>query len=175
MFSMKLQTLHDLFVHKIQDLYDAEHQITQAIPQMMEVATSPDLKMGMEKHLEETRGQIKRLEELCREMGIEPQGKTCTGMEGIIEETVEVMQENTPSPALDAALLAGAQMVEHYEIAGYGTAAALAKQMNHTNALKLLLQTLEEEKAEDIKLSELAETKINKEADTQQNRSTYAM
>lgn len=172
---MKLQSLHDVFVHKVQDLYDAERQITQALPKVMEVVSSPELKKGMENHLEETRKQIMRLEELCKELGIEPQGKTCTGMEGVIEESVDLMQENVPSPALDAALLAGAQMVEHYEIAGYGTAAALAKQMNHTNALKLLLQTLEEEKAEDIKLSELAETTLNKEADIQQNRSTYAM
>jgi len=158
--------LHDLFVLEIQDLYDAEKQITQALPQVMEAVSHPELLKGMEEHLMETEKQIKRLETLCHELGIEPQGKTCLGMEGIIEESAELLQENESSPTLDAAIIAGAQKIEHYEIAGYGTAAAYAKQLGYDNALNLLVTTLEEEKAEDEKLTNMAEVIINKQAES---------
>ena len=171
---MKLDTLHDLFVLEIQDLYDAENQIIQAMPQLMDVVTSNTLKEGIQNHLDQTREQIKRLEKICQELDIEPNGKTCVGMEGIIEEGIELLQEAVPSPTLDAALIAALQKVEHYEISGYGTTAAYAKQMGHTKALDLLHTTLEEEKDEDAALSKLAEGIINKEAYASQ-QGKYAM
>lgn len=161
---MKLTNLTDLLFLEIQDLYDAEQQITQAMPQMIDMISSPQLKADFEKHLDETRGQIERLEEIARELDIDPQGKSCIGMEGIIEEGVELMQENEPSEVLDAALLAAAQKVEHYEIAGYGSACTYAKMLGHDKVLKHLLEILEEEKATDLKLSHLAKTKENFEA-----------
>lgn len=161
---MKLNNLHDLFILEIQDLYDGELQITQAIPQVMSVLQSEELKKSFQEHLEETKQQITRLEQICKEFNVDPRGKSCVGMEGIIEEAVELMQENAPSPVLDAGIIACAQKVEHYEIAGYGTAATFAKEMGHEHALKLLLETLAEEKACDHKLTELAKTQENIEA-----------
>ena len=173
---MKLDNLHDLFILEIQDLYDAENQITQAMPQLLEAVTSPDLKEAMQNHLDETRNQIKRLEDLCKERDIEPSGKTCVGMEGIIEEAVELLQETVPSPTLDAALLAAIQKVEHYEIEVYGTAAAYAKQLEYDSSLELLLETLREEKEEDENLSKLAEGTLNKKAHTfEATEGKYAM
>ena len=161
---MKLRNLNDLLVMEIQDLYDAELQITQAVPQIVDMLTSQSLKDAFENHLEETRGQIARLETIAKELNIDPRGKSCIGMEGIIEEGVELMQENEPSEALDAALLAAAQKVEHYEIAGYGTAATYAKELGLNEVLELLLETLREEEACDQKLSEMAKSKENLEA-----------
>lgn len=146
---------------EIQDLYDGEQQITQAMPQMIEMVQSPTLKKDFEQHLDETRNQIKKLEEACKELNIDPKGKSCVGMEGIIEEAVEVMQENTPSPALDAALIACAQKIEHYEISGYGSAATWAKEMGHAKVLQILTEIMEEEKMSDQKLTELSKTKEN--------------
>lgn len=161
---MKLTNLHDLLILEVQDLYDAEQQITQAMPQMIDMTTSPQLKEDFEKHLEETRGQIAKLEQVAKELDIDPQGKSCLGMEGIIEEGVELMQENEPSEVLDAALLAAAQKIEHYEIAGYGTACEYAKLMGHDKVLNLLHEILTEEKATDLKLTDLAKRKENFEA-----------
>lgn len=161
---MKLTNLHDLLIMEVQDLYDSEQQMTQAIPQIVDFVQSPELKKAFEMHLEETRNQIKKLEEVCKELNCDPRGKACVGMEGIIEEAVELMQENTPSPALDAALISAAQKAEHYEIAGYGSAATYAKEMGHEKSLKLLLEILAEEKATDQKLTQLAKTKENLEA-----------
>ena len=161
---MKLTNLHDLLILEVQDLYDAEQQITQAMPQMIDMVTSPRLKKNFEKHLEETREQIAKLEEVTKELAIDPQGKSCIGMEGIIEEGVELMQENEPSEVLDAALLAAAQKIEHYEIAGYGTACTYAKMMSHEKVLRLLSEILEEEKSTDLKLTDVAKTKENLEA-----------
>jgi ferritin-like metal-binding protein YciE len=161
---MKLKTLHDLLVLEVQDLYDGEQQITQAMPQMIDVTTSPELKESFEKHLDETRGQIEKLERVAKELGIDPNGKSCLGMEGIIEEGVELMQENEPSEVLDAALLAASQKVEHYEIAGYGTACTYAKMMGHQRVFELLSEILNEEKSTDLKLTDLAKRKENLEA-----------
>ena len=161
---MKLKNLNDLLVMEIQDLYDAELQITQAMPQIVDMTTSESLKQAFEEHLEETRTQIARLERIAKDLTIDPRGKSCIGMEGIIEEGVELMQENEPSEALDAALLAAAQKVEHYEIAGYGTAATYAKELGQNKVLELLLETLREEEICDQKLTELAKSKENLEA-----------
>jgi ferritin-like metal-binding protein YciE len=158
---MKLNNLNDLFILEIQDLYDGEKQITQAIPQLAERIQNTELKRGMLQHLEETRQQMERLEDACKELGIDPNGKTCVGMEGIIEEAVELMQENVPSPTLDAGLLGCAQKVEHYEIAGYGTATTYAKILGYDDLLETLHEILEEEKATDEKLTKLAEQMIN--------------
>lgn len=165
---MKLDNLQNLFVLELQDLYDGEQQITQAIPQMLQFVTSNELKEALTTHLEETRNQIKKLEEVCKSLDIEPEGKTCVGMEGIIEEATELMQEATPSWTLDAGLIGCAQKVEHYEIAGYGTAAAYAKQLGHTEALNTLLDILNEEKNSDQILTSLAEGLINREAENTQ-------
>ena len=162
---MKLDKLYDLFVLELQDLYDGEQQITQAIPQMLEFAQSDELKEALATHLEETRSQSQKLEEATKSLGIELEGKTCLGMEGIIEEATELMQEGVPSWTLDAGLIACAQKVEHYEIAGYGTAAAYAKQMGHTEMLNVLLDILQEEKNADQKLTSIAEGLINRKAD----------
>ncbi|MBI4080488.1 MAG: ferritin-like domain-containing protein [Candidatus Levybacteria bacterium] len=161
---MKLTTLHDLFVHEIQDLYDAEHQITQAMPQIMEAISSEELKTSFEHHLHETKEQIRQLETVCGKLGIDPQGKTCIGIEGVIEEGVEMLQENTPSPALDAAIIANAQRIEHYEIAGYGCAVTYAKLLGYTDAVSVLKEILNEEETTDKLLSKIAETKINPQA-----------
>jgi ferritin-like metal-binding protein YciE len=161
---MKLTNLHDLLILEVQDLYDAEQQITQALPQVIDMVTSPELKTDLKRHLEETRGQIAKLEQVAKDLHIDPQGKSCIGMEGIIEEGVELMQENEPSEVLDAALLAAAQKVEHYEIAGYGTACTYAKIMGHDKVFQLLSEILEEEKSTDLKLTDIAKTKENFEA-----------
>lgn len=161
---MKLDNLHDLFILEIQDLYDAENQIVQAMPQLLEAVHSDELKEAMQSHLDETRKHIKRLEEICEERDIDTSTKTCVGMEGIIEETVDLLQETTPSPTLDAALLASLQKIEHYEISGYGSAAAYAKELEYDQSLELLLETLSEEKEEDANLTSLAEGTLNKKA-----------
>ncbi len=162
---MKLDKLHDLLVLELQDLYDGELQITQAIPQMLQFVTSDELKEALTSHLEETRAQSQKLEEVCKKYDIDLEGKTCVGMEGIIEEATELMQEAIPSWTLDAGLISCAQKVEHYEIAGYGTAASYAKQMEHNDLLNVLLDILQEEKNADQKLSSIAEGLINKKAD----------
>jgi ferritin-like metal-binding protein YciE len=172
---MKLNKLHDLFILELQDLYDAEQQITQAIPQMLEFVHSDDLREALSSHLEETHGQIKKLENLAKDFDIDLSGKTCVGMEGIIEEAVELMQEATPGWTLDSALIGCAQKVEHYEIAGYGTAAAYAKQIQHDEALNTLLDILQEEKNSDQKLTNLAEGLINRQADQEMPRSPRAL
>ena len=139
--------------------------MTQAIPQMLQFTHSDELKEALINHLEETKNQIKKLDAICKSLDVDPSGKTCVGMEGLIEEATELMQEATPSWALDAGLVACAQKIEHYEIAGYGTAAAYAKQMGHDEALNTLLDILNEEKKTDQELSSLAEGLLNKRAD----------
>jgi ferritin-like metal-binding protein YciE len=159
-----MKNFHDLFVHELQDLYDAENQVTRALPQLIENASSPELKKGFEEHLKQTKIQIERLEVIRDELDIELEGKKCAGMKGIIEEGQELLREDIAPDAKDAGLIAAAQKVEHYEIAGYGTAATYAKMMKHDTALKLLHETLEEEKKTDEKLTGLAKAKVNKEA-----------
>lgn len=157
-------TLHDAFIDELRDTYDAEKQLTKALPKMARAATSPDLRAAFESHLEETRGQIARLEEVFASLDEKPRGKHCDGIAGIIKEGKSIMEEDFDDAAMDACLIAGAQRAEHYEMAAYGTLVAWARAMGHTEAADLLEQTLDEEKATDEKLTALAESGINKEA-----------
>lgn len=161
---MQLSSLEDLFVSEIKDLYSAENQLTKALPKMAKAASSRELKAGFEKHLKETEGHIARLEQICDELEVSPKGKKCKAMEGLIEEGSEVIDEDAEPEVKDAALIAAAQRVEHYEIAGYGCVRTYAKLLGHTSAMKLLQQTLDEEGATDKALTKLAET-INVEAE----------
>ena len=157
-------TLHDAFIDELRDTYDAEKQITKALPKMVKAASSPELRAAFEAHLEETREQVERLEEVFSSLDEKVRGKHCDGMAGIIEEGKSIMEEDFDDSTLDASLIAAAQRVEHYEMAAYGTLVAWARAMGHTEAADLLQQTLDEEKATDEKLSSLAEGGINQEA-----------
>jgi len=157
-------TLHDAFLDELRDAYDAEKQLTKALPKMAKAATSPVLRDAFETHLEETRGHIERLERVMESLGEKVKGKHCDGIAGIIEEGKSVMEEDFDEAAMDACLIASGQRAEHYEIAAYGTLAAWAKAMGHTEAAELLAETLEEERAADEKLTSLAEGGINEEA-----------
>lgn len=157
-------TLHDAFLDELRDAYDAEHQITKALPKMAKAATSPQLRSAFEAHLRETENQISRLEQVFVSLGEKAKAKHCDGMEGIIEEGSAAMKEGYDEDAMDAVLIASAQRVEHYEMAAYGTLVAWANAMNHTQAATLLEQTLDEEKAADDKLTAIAESGINQSA-----------
>ena len=157
-------TLHDAFIDELRDAYDAEKQLTKALPKMAKAANSPDLRQAFEAHLEETRGQIDRLEQVFEALGEKVRGKHCDGIAGIIEEGKSVMEEDFDEATMDACLIAGGQRAEHYEMAAYGTLVAWARAMGHTEAADLLQETLDEEKAADEKLSSLAEDGINQEA-----------
>lgn len=157
-------TLHDAFIDELRDAYDAEKQLTKALPKLARAATSADLRTAFEEHLEETRGQIERLERVFESLDEKVRGKHCEGIAGIIEEGRTVMGEDFDEATLDACLIAGAQRAEHYEMAAYGTLIAWAKAMGHAEVADLLQQTLDEEKAADEKLSALAEGGINQGA-----------
>ena len=157
-------TLHELLVEEIKDLYHAEKQLTKALPKMAKAATNDDLRDAFESHLEETREQVTRLEEVFAVLDEKVKAKTCEGMQGIIEEGNDLMQEDADGSVLDAGLIAAAQRVEHYEIGADGTCVAWARLLGHDEAASLLEQTLEEEKAADEKLSALAEAEINQSA-----------
>jgi ferritin-like metal-binding protein YciE len=161
---MKLESLRDLLVEQLQDLYDAEHRITKALPKMAKAATSAELKAAFQKHLTETEGQVRRLERVFEALGEKAKKKTCKAMQGLIEEGEETIKEEAEPEVRDAALIAAAQRVEHYEMAGYGTVRAYAQLLKETAIVKLLEQTYAEEKATDESLSELAERAINVEA-----------
>jgi ferritin-like metal-binding protein YciE len=161
---MKLKTMGDLFLDTLQDLYDAEKQITKALPKMSKAASSEDLKAAFEEHLEVTRGQVERLERIFDKLHKKPGGKKCAAMEGLIEEGEELVEEGEPSAVLDAGLIGAAQKVEHYEMAGYGTARTFAQILGHTEAAELLQETLDEEKETDSRLTEIAESMVNEEA-----------
>jgi len=162
---MALDSLHDLYVNELKDLYNAETQLVKALPKMVKAASNPDLKAAIEEHLEVTRGQVERLERVFEGLGVSPKGKKCKAMEGLIEEGKEVMEEDGEDAVIDAALIAAAQRVEHYEIAGYGCARTFAKLLGYDKAAQLLQETLDEEGEADKKLTELAETGINVEAE----------
>jgi ferritin-like metal-binding protein YciE len=155
--------LHELLVDELKDLYSAENQIIKALPKMAKKAASPELRRAFETHLEETRAQAERLEQIAEEMDFPLRGKKCKGMEGLLEEGKEVMQE-FEDDTLDAGMIAAAQKVEHYEIAGYGTAHAHANMLGLKKVARMLQQTLDEEARTDKKLSQLAESAINLEA-----------
>lgn len=154
-------TLHDAFLDELRDTYDAERQLTGALGKLAKAATNPELRTAFETHLDETQGQIQRLEEIFESLDQRPRGKHCAGIAGIIDEGKSKMQEDAPGPTKDACLIAAGQRAEHYEIAAYGTLVAWADAMGHTEAAQLLRQTLEEEKAADVLLSGLATEGIN--------------
>jgi len=154
---MKEAKFEDLFTEELKDLYDAERQIVEALPKMQEAASSEELATAFEEHLEQTREQIKRLDQIFSTMGEEPGGKTCEGMQGLLREGEKLISEMEKSPVLDAALIGAAQKVEHYEIAAYGTMRTLAAMLGQNDAAELLEETLDEEKETDETLTEIAE------------------
>ena len=163
---MKTGNLEDLLKDELKDLYSAENQIIKALPKMAKTSQSAELRMAFEEHLEQTRGHVQRLEQICDELGVSPKGKKCMGMEGLIEEGKEVMEEELDEDTIDAGLIGAAQKVEHYEMAGYGTARAHAQQLGFNKAVTLLEKTLAEEKKADEKLTKLAESFINTQSAT---------
>jgi len=164
LFTSDIKTLDDLFVHQLQDINYAEQQITKALPKMISKATDPTLKQGFETHLHETEGQIKRLEQVFQMHGHKPKAVDCPAIDGIIKEANETAGEISDKEVLDAALVASAQAVEHYEITKYGSLIAWAKRLGRDDCAKVLQQTLDEEKATDQKLTTMAESKINSKA-----------
>lgn len=164
---MHLHDLRALYLEGLQDLYDAEHQITEALPKMSRAAHSPDLKSAFDQHLRETQGQIARLEQVFQMLGETAKRKTCTGMKGIIHEGEEKIKHAADADrhVLDAGLIAAAQHVEHYEMAGYGCVRTWAQEMGLNDQARLLQQTLDEEGNADKLLTSLAESRINREAE----------
>jgi ferritin-like metal-binding protein YciE len=157
-------TLHDAFLEELRDTYDAEKQLTKALPKLAKTATSAELRDAFESHLEETRGHVDRLEQVFESLGQKPRGQHCEGIAGIIEEGKAIMEEDFDEVTMDACLIAAGQRAEHYEMAAYGTLIAWARAMGHDEAANLLEETLEEEKAADQKLTSIAEGGINQEA-----------
>jgi ferritin-like metal-binding protein YciE len=161
---MKIESMRDLFLEQIQDLYDAEQRLTKALPEMAEAATASELRVAFEDHLTETEGHVTRLERVFTELGEEPKATTCDAMKGLIKEGDNVADDIDRSPLRDAALIAAANRVEHYEIAAYGSARSFAQSLGMEQAASLLEQTLREEKAADEKLTRLAESMVNEQA-----------
>ncbi len=162
---MSLDSLHNLYVDELKDLYNAENQLLKALPRMAKAATAPELKEAFTEHLEVTRKQVERLEQIFSSLGVSPKGKKCKAMEGLIEEGKEIMEEDGDPAVIDAALIAAAQRVEHYEMAGYGCVRTFANLLGEEDAVALLQETLDEEGEADKKLTELAETIINVKAE----------
>ncbi len=160
---MPNQGLKDLYIDELKDLYNAENQLVKALPKLARAAASDELRQGFEEHLEQTKGHVERLEKIFQMLDESPKGKKCKGMEGLIVEGSEVMEQDYEGSLLDAALIGAAQRVEHYEIAGYGTARSFAESLGQTDHVSLLNETLEEEKETDQKLTELAK-QVNTEA-----------
>jgi ferritin-like metal-binding protein YciE len=158
-------TLHDAFIDELRDTYDAERQLTKALPKLAKAAANPRLREAFEMHLEETQGQVERLEQVFESLDEKVRGKHCEGIAGIIEEGKAIMEEDFDDTTMDACLIAAGQRAEHYEMAAYGTLVAWAEAMGHTEAAKLLQQTLDEEGEADKKLTALAESSINAKAD----------
>jgi ferritin-like metal-binding protein YciE len=166
---MALETLHDLWVHELKDLYSAERQLVQALPKMAKAATSEELRTALENHLAETEEQAARIEQILESFDESPRGQKCAGMEGLIEEGKDFLKEEADDDVLDAGIIVNAQKVEHYEIATYGAVVEYARMMGHTDALQLLEQTLQEEKNADQLLNQLAEGGINALAERDSN------
>ena len=164
---MKIKSFEDLFHHELKDLYSAEKQLTKALPKMAKAATNADLKEAFESHLEETEGQLERLEKIMSQLGVSTaRVEKCKAMEGLIEDGKDIMEEDLDPQLLDAALICAAQRVEHYEIAGYGCARTFAQMLGHDDIVELLQATLDEEGTADKKLTEIAESFVNQEAQT---------
>lgn len=158
------KTIDDLFVHMLSDIYSAEKQLTRALAKLSRTASHPELANAFKTHLEETEGQIERIDKVVEATGFRLKRMKCVAMEGLIEEATELIDEIEKGPVLDAGLVAAAQKVEHYEIAAYGSLCALGKQLGQQEAVQLLKETLEEEKATDLKLSKFAQTAGNQKA-----------
>lgn len=159
-----MRNLKDLFEHQLKDLYSAESQLINALPKMAKNANNEKLKSAFEKHLDETRGHKRRLEEICDDLGIKPTGEECKAMKGLVKEAESFLEEDTEKDVRDAGLIAEAQRVEHYEISGYGTAARYARELEHSDIAAKLKETLDEEYKTDDLLTKLAENRLNKEA-----------
>jgi len=166
---MALDDLNKLFEDELRDVYSAEKQLVKALPKMAKAATTPKLKAGFAKHLEQTKEQVARLERVFEMIGKPAKAKTCKAMEGLVEEASEILEENASPMVLDAALIAAAQKVEHYEIATYGTLVTWAQQLELKQVARVLAQTLTEEKETDEKLSQLAESEVNAAAESEQS------
>jgi ferritin-like metal-binding protein YciE len=157
----KLNTVHDLLVHSVKDLYNAETQLVKALPKMAKAATDPDLKAGFKTHLEETKVHVERLQQVAELLGTTPRGLTCKAMKGLVEEGAEAIEEEAEPSIKDLALITAAQKVEHYEISGYGSAIALAESLENAEVAELLQTTLDEESATDEKLTAAAQTLLS--------------
>jgi ferritin-like metal-binding protein YciE len=164
LFSKDIKNMEDLFVHTLRDIYYAENQIVRALPDMVQKASDPQLKQGFQTHLRETENHVKRLEQLFKMIDVQAKGIDCPAIDGIIEEANEVVAEVEKKPVLDAALIAAAQAVEHYEMTRYGTLISWARQLGRDDCATLLQQTLDEEKATDKKLTAMAEGQVNRRA-----------
>jgi ferritin-like metal-binding protein YciE len=165
--STEFNSFQDLFVNQLEDLYDAEQRLTQALPKMAEAADSSQLRHAFQQHLTETQGHVSRLETIFRQLGTDPKRESCEAMKGLISEGEEMVEAKGDPSIKDAALIAAAQRVEHYEISGYGTARSFALRLGRNEAANLLQQTLEEEKAADQKLNQIAESSVNLQASAQ--------
>jgi len=163
LFSMKLENLQQLFVKELRDLYDAENQITEALPKMIDAAQNAELKSALQEHLQVTKQQISRLEQIFQKLNQKPTGETCKGMKGVIKEGDEIVSGGGDPSTVDAGIISAAQRVEHYEMAGYGTVRTYAQLLGHEDMARLLQQTLDEEEEADQKLSEIA-SNVNVEA-----------
>ena len=160
----KMNTLEDLYMDLLKDLYSAEKQLVKALPKLVKAAHSQDLRRAFNEHLSQTEGHVERIERIVSDLNGSPRGKKCVGMEGIIEESSELMKENIEPDVLDAGLIAAAQRAEHYEIAGYGAARTWARRLGYHDASQLLQQTLDEEAMANEKLTQIAESHVNVEA-----------
>jgi ferritin-like metal-binding protein YciE len=160
--------LKELYMDELKDLYSAENQLVKALPKMAKAASSDELRKGFEEHLEQTRGHVESLEKIFKSLGESPKGKKCKGMEGLVEEGAEVIEEDFEGSLMDAALIGAAQRVEHYEIAAYGTVCAFAEELGEDEQASLLTETLEEEKETDEKLTKLSQ-QINAQANEKGN------
>lgn len=164
LFSKKFETLRDLYVNELRDLYSAETQLLEALPKMAKAASSPELKNAFENHLEQTRTHVTRLEQVFGELGEDPSGETCEAMKGLIKEGEHFVKAEGDRAVRDSGLIGAAQRVEHYEIAGYGTARSLALRLDQESAAQLLQETLDEEGQTDQLLTDIAETTVNASA-----------
>lgn len=162
---MELDTLKDLYVEELKDLYSAERQIVKALPKLIKAAKDPELKAAFKTHLKQTGEHAKRLEMICKELGVSPRGKKCVGMEGLLEEGSDLIKEKPDEDVLDAGLISAAQHVEHYEMAGYGTVRTYARQLGYEDQAQILQRTLDEEGETDHLLTNLAVSRINIEAE----------
>ena len=159
-----MDTMNELMEHTIQDLYSAEKQALEAMPELAQRVQSDELRQAFQVHQRETEGQVVRLEQIAQQMGIDPDGNTCMAMQGLIEEAQDLLSQLEEGPVADAAIIGAAQKMEHYEIASYGTARTLAQQAGQTQIADLLETTLDEEKAADVKLTRIATSSVNRQA-----------